>query len=127
MDTATAGIDFARALVLHFGSGPTTAPLPLGLAFAVAFIIGIEGFAIAAVCADSKSTCNNGALATGTGGAGRGRWLEEAGSAASVLGTRHRNGASCKLTRVFGKIIRSCASDGSMLGTGKANALGKCF
>ena len=127
MDTATAGVDFARALFLDLGTDKTTIPLPFGFAFAFAFILGIAGFAIAAVCDDSKSTSNNGALVFGTGAAGRGRWLEEAGSAAKVLGTGHRKGASCKLRRVLGKILRSCSSDGSMLGNGKTNASGKCF
>ena len=126
LDTATAAINVARAAALDLGTARAGKPLPLGFALGFAFILGIAGFARAAVCADSKSMCSNGVLATGTRGGGKGRWLEEAGRATGVLGTGGRNGARSKRPRVFGKILRSCSSDGSVLGAGRANALGKC-
>ena len=120
LETADDASDFARAKVLDFGRATRAFALPICLALAAAFITGIAGFAKDAVCADSKSKCNNGGLGNGTGGGGNGRWLELAGRARGVLGTGGRNGPRFKWTRVFGKIFRSCSSDGSVLGAGKA-------
>ena len=54
LDTATAAMDFARAEVLDLGIAGDANILPLGVALAFAFILGIASFAKAAMCAVSK-------------------------------------------------------------------------
>ena len=96
------------------------------LALTLDFIIGIAGFAKDAVCGDSKPRGNRGTKESGTGG-GNGRApLELAGSGNGALGGGTRKAAKFRFLRVFGKIIRSCVSLGSVFGKGNTQTRGRC-
>ena len=60
--------DFARAEDLNLARATIALAFPNALALGGAFRTGIDGFAKAAVWADSKSKCNKGALGTAAGG-----------------------------------------------------------
>ena len=105
--------------ILDFAFAPATA-------LALDFIIGIAGFAKDAVCGDSKPRGNRGTKESGTGGGSGRATLELAGSGNGALGGGARKAAKLRFIRVFGKIIRSWASLGSVLGKGNTKPRGRC-
>ena len=111
--------DDVRANNLALGTLIIDFALVACLAFATEFIVGIAGFAIAAMFDVSKPNGNLRAMGGGTGG-GNGRApLELAGSGKGALGGGARKAAKLRLVRVFGEIVRSWSSVGTVLGAGK--------